>query len=44
MPLILSYGGEEEEKAGFEKSAHESVLIKAITSVRRKIAIFAPIG
>ena len=38
MPHIPS-AGKKEEKAEFE-SAHESSLIKAITSVRRKIATF----
>ena len=46
MPHVLSRGGEDEEKAEFEKCAngvgrvHKSLLIKAITLVRRKIATF----
>ena len=42
LPLCRIYlhtAGKKEEKAEFE-SAHESSLIKAITSVRRKIATF----
>lgn len=39
MPHIPSYGGEDEEKAEFE-SAHESLLIKTVTSVRRNTVTF----
>jgi len=46
MPHVLSRGGEDEEKAELEKCANgvgrvrKSLLIKAITLVRRKIATF----
>ena len=43
LPLCRIYlhtAGKTEEKAEFEKSTHESALIKAITLVRRKIATF----
>lgn len=39
MPHIPSYGGEDEEKAEFE-GAHESLLIKTVTSVRRNTVTF----
>lgn len=40
MPHIPSYGGEEGREGGVWDRAHKSLLIKAVTSVRRKIATF----
>lgn len=40
MPHIPSYGGGEGREGGVWDRAHKSAPIKAITSVRRKIATF----
>lgn len=40
MPHIPSYGGEEGREGGVWDRAHESLLIKTVTSVRRNTVTF----